>query len=173
MTPPRGGGSWDRAPKKNFAKQKIFWEKGEQVLSLQRHGVALTTCELGSGALFAPFPDRARVLPREKSRRKWRGDDGRHPPHYAPCGDEATPSVAFGDSSLREGAKGVPKFRQRLPQSCCRHSSDNAPPSRAVETALGQEISPQWEISKLAGGQSPTGALARKRLLTLKKEPIM
>ena len=140
------GGSWDRAPKKDFAKQKIFWEKetqaerssrekrsggpqgfaatrrqgesghrtmhsaatrrqgekaerrceqdeereenlkeltgfpqrfceakdlreeGEQVLSCQRHGVALTTCELGSGALLAPLSDRARILSRETSR---------------------------------------------------------------------------------------------------------
>ena len=41
------------------------------------------------------------------------------------------------------------------------------PPSRAVEPALGQEISPQWEIPKFASGQSPTGALPRKHLLTL------
>ena len=35
--------------------------RGEQVLSWQRHGVALTTCELGNGALCAPFPDRSAV----------------------------------------------------------------------------------------------------------------
>ena len=50
-----------------------------------------------------------------------------------------------------------------------RQASDNAPPSRAVEPALGQEISPQWEISKFASGQSPTGALPRKHLLTLQE----
>ena len=41
------------------------------------------------------------------------------------------------------------------------------PSSRAVEPALGQEISPQWEISKFASGQSHTVALPRKHLLTL------
>ena len=35
--------------------------RGEKALSWQRHGVALTTCELGNGALFAPFPDRSAV----------------------------------------------------------------------------------------------------------------
>ena len=39
-------------------------------------------------------------------------------------------------------------------------------PSRAVETALGREISPQWEISKFASGKEPTGLFARKHLLT-------
>ncbi len=62
--------SW--APKKDFAKQKIFWEKGEKALSWQSHGVALTAFKLGNGALCASFPDRARALPREKSRRKKR-----------------------------------------------------------------------------------------------------
>ena len=36
-------------------------ERGEQVLSWQRHGVALTTCELGNGTLSVPFPDRSAV----------------------------------------------------------------------------------------------------------------
>ena len=40
------------------------------MLSWQSHSVALTTCELGNGALFAPFPDRARFPPREKHWRK-------------------------------------------------------------------------------------------------------
>ena len=31
-------------------------------------------------------------------------------------------------------------------------------PSRAVETALGREISPQWEISKFASGKEPTSS---------------
>ena len=57
-------GAEERAPKKDL------WEEGEHVLSWQRHGVALTTCELGNGALFAPFPDRARILPREMSRHR-------------------------------------------------------------------------------------------------------
>ena len=43
------------------------WEEGEQALPWQSHGVALTAFELGNGALCAPFPDRARVLPREMS----------------------------------------------------------------------------------------------------------
>ena len=38
----------------------------EQMLSWQRHGVALTICELGNAPLFGAFPDRARSLPREK-----------------------------------------------------------------------------------------------------------
>ena len=33
------------------------------------------------------------------------------------------------------------------------------------ERRLGQEISPQWEISKLASGKEPTGLFARKHLL--------
>ena len=40
--------------------------RGEQMLSWQRHGVALTICELGNAPLFGAFPDRARSLPREK-----------------------------------------------------------------------------------------------------------
>ena len=53
-----------RAPK-NVFEEKDFWEKGEKALSCQSHGVALTAFELGNGALYAPFPDRARALPRE------------------------------------------------------------------------------------------------------------
>ena len=48
-----------------FFKEKDLWEKGEKALSYQSHGVALTAFELGNGALHAPFPDRARALPRE------------------------------------------------------------------------------------------------------------
>ena len=48
-----------------FFEEKDFWEKGEKALSCQSHGVALTAFELGNGALHAPFPDRARALPRE------------------------------------------------------------------------------------------------------------
>ena len=51
-----------------FCEAKDLWEEGEQVLSWQRHGVALPTCELGNGTLHAPFPDRARSLPRETSK---------------------------------------------------------------------------------------------------------
>ena len=36
------------------------------MLSWQRHGVALTICELGNAPLFGAFPDRAQVLLREK-----------------------------------------------------------------------------------------------------------
>ena len=50
---------------KIFFFEKHFWEKGEKALSCQSHGVALTAFELGNGALYAPFPDRARALPRE------------------------------------------------------------------------------------------------------------
>ena len=39
--------------------------RGEQMLSCQRHGVALTICELGNGTWIVLFPDRARFLPRE------------------------------------------------------------------------------------------------------------
>ena len=66
----------------------------------------------------------------------------RHPPLHREGYNKATPSV-----SLRSTA------------------------SRAVETALGQEISSQWEISKFAGGKKPTGLFARKRLLTPKPTP--
>ena len=51
--------------RKDFALAKDFWEKGEKAFSCQSHGVALTAFELGNGALHAPFPDRARALPRE------------------------------------------------------------------------------------------------------------
>ena len=51
-----------------------------------------------------------------------------------------------------------------LPQSCRRRSSDNRTASRAVETALGREISPQWEISKLANGQRHGVALTAFKL---------
>ena len=40
--------------------------------ALPRRGGALTAFKLGNGALCASFPDRARALPREKSRRKKR-----------------------------------------------------------------------------------------------------
>ena len=50
---------------KIFFEEKDFWEKGEKAFSCQSHGVALTAFELGNGALHAPFPDRARTLPRE------------------------------------------------------------------------------------------------------------
>ena len=50
-----------------FCEAKDLWEEGEQVFSWQRHGVALTTCELGNGTWSVQFPDRARFLPRETS----------------------------------------------------------------------------------------------------------
>ena len=55
-----------------FCEAKDLWEEGEKALSWQSHSVALTAFELGNGALYAPFPDRARALPREKSGRKKR-----------------------------------------------------------------------------------------------------
>ena len=60
LPPPTG------SPKKDVV---FFWGEfgGEQVLSWQSHGVALTTCELGNGTWSVPFPDRARALPREKA----------------------------------------------------------------------------------------------------------
>ena len=42
--------------------------EGEQVLSWQRHGVALTTCELGNFPLWGNFLTEARALPRETSK---------------------------------------------------------------------------------------------------------
>ena len=39
--------------------------EGEQVLSWQRHGVALTTCELENFPLWGNFLTEARSLPRE------------------------------------------------------------------------------------------------------------
>ena len=53
-----------------------------------------------------------------------------------------------------------------LPSCRLGKPSDGKPPSRAVVPALGQEISPQWEISKFASGKEPTGLFARKHLLT-------
>ena len=46
---------------------------------------------------------------------------------------------------------------RRLPQSCCRHSSDNAPPSRAVETALS---SPQSQHVRRCVPRGLTARLA-------------
>ena len=43
---------------------------GEKALSLQSPGGALTAFELGNGSWSVPFPDRARVPPREKRERK-------------------------------------------------------------------------------------------------------
>ena len=54
-----------RAPAK--IAQRVLWEEGEKALSRQSHGVALTAFELGNGTWSVPFPDRARVLPREKA----------------------------------------------------------------------------------------------------------
>ena len=105
----RGTSPYIGLPQKS-CEAKDLWEKGEKALSWQSHGVALTAFELGNGALYAPFPDRARALPREKSRRKWRGDDGRHPPHYAPCGDAVTPSAPSGHLP-RRGRQGGCKER--------------------------------------------------------------
>ena len=61
---PKGGG----APKGR--KESLYYSlpcvRGEQVLSCKEPGGLFATCELGNGALCAPFPDRARSLPREK-----------------------------------------------------------------------------------------------------------
>ena len=50
----------------------FFWGEfgGEQVLSWQSPGGALTAFELGNGTWSVPFPDRARALPREKVPRR-------------------------------------------------------------------------------------------------------
>ena len=89
MTPPRRGGQNKVTPSaarpllrargtsliglpQRFCEAKDLWEEGEKALSWQSHSVALTAFELGNGALYAPFPDRARALPREKSGRKKR-----------------------------------------------------------------------------------------------------
>ena len=40
--------------------------RGEQMLSCKKPGGLFAICELGNGALCAPFPDRARFLPRER-----------------------------------------------------------------------------------------------------------
>ena len=50
---------------KSFAEAKDFIE-GEKAFSWQSPGGALTAFELGNAPLFGAFPDRARVLPREK-----------------------------------------------------------------------------------------------------------
>ena len=91
-----------------FCEAKDLWEEGEQVFSWQRHGVALTTCELGNGTWSVPFPDRARFLPRETS--------------------EHRSKAASKTSGLRnllrcdEEARGGGKPRQQLPPSrCARH----------------------------------------------------
>ena len=52
--------------------------RGEQMLSCKEPGGLFAICELGNGALCAPFPDRARFLPRERvpseaRREGWKG----------------------------------------------------------------------------------------------------
>ena len=80
-------GAYSQGSRKDFASAKDLWKKGEQVLSWQSHSVALTTCELGNGALFAPFPDRARFPPREKHWRKRKQLEQAQAVQNAPCGD--------------------------------------------------------------------------------------
>ena len=69
------------------------------------------------------------------------------------------PRLALGN--VTEGVYGI---TSKTPSVSLRSTA-----SRAVEPALGQEISPQWEISKLESGQSPTGALSRNHFLALKE----
>ncbi len=69
------------------------------------------------------------------------------------------PRLALGNVT-----EGVCRITSKTPSVSLRSTA-----SRAVEPALGQEISPQWEISKLESGQSPTGALSRKHFLALKE----
>ena len=57
----------------NLFLRKIFAARGEQVLSWQSPGGALTTCELGNAPLLGAFPDRERALPRDKSCRDFNG----------------------------------------------------------------------------------------------------
>ena len=87
--------------------------EGEQVLSWQRHGVALTTCELGNAPSFGAFPDRVRDLPHEKPasaaslresprRRKARnaGDVYRHPRAIFACVSFSQKIFCFAKSFL-------------------------------------------------------------------------
>ena len=69
------------------------------------------------------------------------------------------PRLALGNAT-----EGVCRITSKTPSVSLRSTA-----SRAVEPALGQEISPQWEISKLESGQSPTGALSRNHFLALKE----
>ena len=76
-----------------FCEAKDLWEEGEQVFSWQRHGVALTTCELGNGTWSVLFPDRARFLPRETSGHRSPAPmkEGRR---NLPCSDEEARGAA-------------------------------------------------------------------------------
>ena len=84
--------------------------RGEQMLPCQRHSVALTICELGNGALYAPFPDRARALPRETVPNGVRreGCKGRR------CTDATTPP-----SCLRQSTVSAAQGRRRLGRGFC------------------------------------------------------
>ena len=139
----------------------MFWGKGEKALSWQSHGVALTAFELGNGALYAPFPDRARALPREKSRRKKR-------------------------SGCRKAIARICALRRRsyslshaTAVNCGWHDSVSrgrnraAPlPTHLLRICAGTlKRHGQCAVSKLANGQRHTVALPRKRLLTPKPTP--
>ena len=76
-----------------------------------------------------------RFFGKRRRRRKWRGDDGRHPPHYAPCGDAVTPS-----GSLR------------------------SPASRAVDPALGQEMPRTMGHFQVRKWSTPHRGVAKKAL---------
>ena len=137
-----------------------MWEKGEQVLSCQRHGVALTTCELGNGALFAPFPDRARILPREMSRHQRPAPTKEGGARFAlrRRGDSLSHATAINcgwhDSFSRGGNRAAPL------------------PTHLLRICAGAlKWREQCAISKFAGGKKPTGLFARKRLLTPKEAP--
>ena len=56
--------------RKDFASAKDLWEKGEQVLSCQSHGVALTTCELGNFPLWGNFLTERGLYRARRRRRK-------------------------------------------------------------------------------------------------------
>ena len=50
-----------------------------------------------------------RFFGKRRRRRKWRGDDGRHPPHDAPCGDAVTPSGLLRSPAPSKRAQRVGK----------------------------------------------------------------
>ena len=97
LPPPRAR-SYIGLPQR-FCEAKDLWEEGEQVLSWQRHGVALPTCELGNGTLHAPFPDRARSLPRETSKPSGQAARNAAAPSVTVLGSTTPPSCLRQDTS--------------------------------------------------------------------------
>ena len=86
--------------------------RGEQMLSCKEPGGLFAICELGNGALCAPFPDRARFLPRERvpSEARREGWKGRNYESKTPL-----PSGSFLACRRLGGARETPPQSRFLP----------------------------------------------------------